>query len=140
MSEVWREPREYRLEAYATLGRGAHVTMSGLKWHNRDVTFLPNKPQPVAQWSAKRAYMDFKFVTLLCFHAVCKAQRCCAKKVHMEIAGITELRVLEMVMFEVRDCVTHIVFAGQKRLLPDRLSFPEHSANPLNRPRRATDH
>ena len=110
-----------------------------LEGHNRDVASLPNKPQRVAQRSPKCRYTDFEFVTFLCFHAVCKAQRRCAKKVHVQISGTTELGIFEMVMFEVRDGVTHIVLACHESLLPDRLAFPKHPTYPLKRSRSLTD-
>src|ERR1700726_3104126 len=51
----------------------------------------------------------------------------------MQITRTTELRVLEMMMLEIGNCVTHVRFPSEKGLFPDRFAVSQHPAHSLQR-------
>jgi hypothetical protein len=42
--------------------------------------------------------------------------------VHVQVTGSAEQRVLEVMMFQIRQVMRHVRLPGQERLLPDRLA------------------
>ena len=72
---------------------------------------------------AKPWSRDFKTVAGLGYDACIPAQRGGAEEVAVHIARPTEDAVLKMMMFQAGNGVRHMIFPGQKWLLPESLSI-----------------
>ena len=51
---------------------------------------------------------------------------------HVQVSWAAELLVLEVMMFHIGDEVTHIVFAGDKRFLPQHFAITVNSRGAMH--------
>ena len=73
--------------------------------------------------------MNFKLVSRPGPDAVCERQGGGAEEMDVHAAGTQELRVFEMMVFQVFQRMAHIVFAGKKRFFPDRFPIADYPAD-----------
>src|ERR1700722_8306324 len=89
--------------------------------------------QRIEQRPSKRRRRNFEFVVFHRLDTIGKTQCRGTEKVNMQIPGTTKLRVLKVVMLEIGNRVTHILFSGEKRLFPDRFPSTAYPADSLQR-------
>ncbi|OJH16951.1 hypothetical protein BLX88_20975, partial [Bacillus obstructivus] len=82
---------------------------------------------------------DFKDVAILCLDAIGEGQCCGSEHVDMDIAGLAENRIFEMMMFEIGNGVGHVVFTRQERFFPDRFALAQDTRTAANIGRQIPD-
>jgi hypothetical protein len=74
--------------------------------------------QRIPQWTTKALGGNFETITLLANDTCLAAQSRSSKKVTVDIAGLSEQFVFEMVMLQIADCIRHVFFTGQEGRVP----------------------
>ena len=82
----------------------------------------------VFQRGAERIEADLESITRLGFNPVGERQRGGTEVMHVNITRAQELRVLEVVEFEIGQTVAHVVFAAEKLFFPDRFAIARDAA------------
>src|ERR1700754_2809530 len=70
----------------------------------------------------------FKYIAAFCFYIIQKTKCGCTKEVNMHIAGLAKKIVFKMMVFEISNIMTHVVFSGKKFFFPDRLIIADDFA------------
>jgi hypothetical protein len=65
--------------------------------------------------------LNLNDVTGLGLKPLLTAQYACTEEMNVDIAGPAKHRIFEMMMFQVRDRMAHVFFAGQHRAAPNFL-------------------
>ena len=68
--------------------------------------------QRIPQWTAKTWSRNFEAVAGLGYDARIAAESGCTKKVAVDIAGLSEQLIFEMVMLQIADRIRHPLFTG----------------------------
>ncbi|QTK80756.1 hypothetical protein AT6N2_C3281 [Agrobacterium tumefaciens] len=105
---------------------------------NHDLFFRIDR-QRVLQRQAETGGLDLKHVAFFRFDTFGEGKRCRAEHVHMHIARRTEQAVFEVVIFEVREGVGHVVLTRNERLFEDDLVAATNARGTTNIGRRCAD-
>ena len=94
---------------------------------DRDQSLIFRPGKRVAQRPAERFALDFNDVVWLGGKPILTTESTGPKEMDVHIAGAPEHRILEMMMFQVRDGVGHILFTGYDTATPDRLPISNNA-------------
>src|SRR5665213_275517 len=93
--------------------RGLLIKISGHRFDRNQSSRAANNAQRIAQRAAETGEPNFHHVAVGELHAVAETQGARAKKMHVQIDGAAMRFKLEMMMLDVREAVTHFIFASQ---------------------------
>jgi len=79
-------------------------------------------PNRIPQRPPKPDQFNLHHIAVFEFYFFAETENVRAKKMNVRVAGSAMLGVFEMMMFEVRNRVRHLLFASLKRLLPKGFS------------------
>ena len=80
--------------------------------------------QRIPQWTTKTWSRNFEAVAGLGNDTRIAAQGSGTEKVAVDVAGLSEQLIFEMVMLQIADRVRHTLFTGQEGCFPKRLAVP----------------